>query len=336
MKNKDKKKFKLFDMNRDGKGAVEENTKPTLGFFFKSIFRKFPQLLRLNLLMIFQIIPLLVIALVYFIGEKSPVATNEIFAPMYGIGQIISGPLNSPSLDMSSIQMGVPVLSPVVVCIIIALLVLLAITWGWQNVGATYVLRGLVRGEAVFVFGDFFYGIKRNFKQGFFMGLLDFIFCFVLIVDFMFFNEQSGSFGLDFMYFMILALIIIYFIMRFYIYLLLVTFDLKNFKILKNALIFSILGIKRNILAFLGIVLLVAIHVALIILFVPMGISLPLIVPIVYIMAATSFMAAFAAYPVINKYMIAPYAKENEDDEFMYLKDMGEDDIMNEEEITDN
>ena len=85
LKNKDKKKFKLFDMNRDGKGAVEENTKPTLGFFFKSIFRKFPQLLRLNLLMIFQMIPLLVIALVYFIGEKSPVATNEIFAPMYGI-----------------------------------------------------------------------------------------------------------------------------------------------------------------------------------------------------------------------------------------------------------
>ena len=36
-----------------------------------------------------------------------------------------------------------------------------------------------------------------------------------------------------------------------------VTFDLKIFKIIKNSLIFSLLGIKRNILAFLGIIILV-------------------------------------------------------------------------------
>ena len=321
--NGNKKKFKLFDMNRDGKGAVEENTKPTFAFFFKSIFRKFPQLLRLNLLMIFQIIPVMVVAIVYFLGEKSPVATNVLFAPFYGINQISSAPYDSPLLDMSSIQMGVPVLSPAMIYVIFALLLVLAITWGWQNIGATYVLRGLVRGDAVFVFSDFFYAIKRNLKQGFWLGLMDFIFSLVLIVDFLFFNQQTGSFGLDFMYFMILALIIIYFVMRFYIYLLLITFDLKNFKILKNALIFSILGIKRNILALLGIVLLLAIHFAFILLLVPVGISLPLVIPVVYIMATTAFMAAYAAYPVIDKYMIAPYAAEAEadDEEYIYLKD---------------
>lgn len=326
MKTKNKKKFKLFDMNKDGKGAVEENRKPTFAFFFKSVFRKFPQLLRLNLLMIFQIIPIIVIALVYFIGEKSPVATNVLFAPLYGINQIAPSPYVSPLLDMSSIQMGVPVLSPAVIYVIVGLLLLLAITWGWQNIGATYVLRGLVRGDAVFVFSDFFYAIKRNLKQGFFLGLVDFVFCLVLIVDFLFFNQQAGSFGLDFMYFMILGLIIIYFIMRFYIYLLLVTFDLKSFKILKNSLILAILGIKRNILAFFGIILLVALHVALIILLVPLGISLPIIVPLVYIMAVTAFMSAYAAYPVIDKYMIAPYATESEDDEdYVYFKENKED-----------
>ena len=318
-----KKKFKLFDMNRDGKGAKEEDRKPTFGFFFKLFFRKFSQLLSLNLLMIFQAIPLVVIALVYFIGEKTPTATNILFAPLYGISQISPDPLVSVPLDLSSIQLGLPSISPVMGWIMIGLLLILAITWGWQNVGATYVLRGLVRGDAVFVFSDFFYAIKRNLKQAFFMGLIDFIICAVLTVDFVYFYQQTGSYGFDFMYFMIFALIIIYFIMRFYIYHLLVTFDLKIFKIIKNALIFSILGIKRNILAFFGIVLLTAIHIFLILLLVPLGISLSIVIPMVYFMATTAFMAAYAAYPVIDKYMIKPY-QEN-DDSFIYFKEDTED-----------
>lgn len=329
MENTKKKKFKLFDMNRDGKGAKEESRKPTLGFFFKSFFRKFPQLLSLNLLMIFQIIPIIAVVLIYFIGEKSPTATSVLFAPLYGINKISPVADVAPLLDMSSIQMGMPVISPTMGYVIIALVLVLAVTWGWQNVGATYVLRGLVRGDAVFVFSDFFYAIKRNLKQGFFLGLLDFIFCIVLGIDFFFFYQQTGaSFGVDFMFFMILALIIIYFIMRFYIYLLLVTFDLKNFKILKNALIFTILGIKRNILAFLGIAVLTAIHVALMILLIPFGVSLTIVIPLVYFMATTAFMSAYAAYPIIDKYMIAPYVEEENTEEFIYFKES--------EEATDN
>ena len=102
---------------------------------------------------------------------------------------------------------------------------------------------------------------------------------------------------------------------------LLVTFDLKNLKILKNALIFSILGIKRNIMALLGIALLIALHIGLTILLFPIGITLPMILPIVYAFAATAFMAAYAAYPVIDKYMIAPYAEEEAKDDFVYLTD---------------
>ena len=56
-----KKKFKLFDSNRDGKGVYEqENRKPTLKFFFILVKRKFTQLLQLNLLMLFMVIPFLV------------------------------------------------------------------------------------------------------------------------------------------------------------------------------------------------------------------------------------------------------------------------------------
>lgn len=331
MKKDKNKKFKLFDLNKDGKGAVEESRKPTLGFFFKLFWRKLPNLLQLNLLMIFQFLPILVVVAVYLMGEKSPSATNILFAPLYGINQIASTPDTLPFLDLASIQMGLPVFSPAVTWTVLALFLLLLVTWGWQNVGATYILRGLVRGDAVFTFSDFFYAIKKNLKQGFIIGIIDFAVIATLIVDFIFFYNQTGSFGFDFMYFMIFALAIIYFIMRFYIYMLLVTFDLKTFKIIKNALIFSILGIKRNILAVLGIVLLVALHVSLSIVLLPLGISLPLILPIVYAIATTAFMAAYAAYPTIDKYMIAPYADEKDDEEFIYLKENSDDEPQNDE-----
>lgn len=331
-------------MNRDGKGAVAENRKPTFAFFFKSFFRKFPQLLRLNLLMLLQIIPIVAalavllpeieIMLTYFagdiFGQNSPTVTDLSFAPLYGINQISPSPGMTPMFDMSSLQMGIPVFSPIVRFVALGIFIFYAVTWGWQNIGATYVLRGLVRGDAVFVFSDFFYGIKRNLKQGFFLGLIDFLFCAIIGFNFStFLSMELSSFAEGVMFFMTFALLIIYFIMRFYIYLLLVTFDLKNKKIIKNALIFTILGIKRNLLAALGIIALVAIHLGLILMLVPAGISLPLIVPVVYIMAATAFMSAYAAYPVIDKYMIEPYASKEDEEEFVYLGE-NKDDALDE------
>ncbi len=306
-----KKKFKLFDMNRDGKGVYEqENRKPTFLFFFKLYFRKFSQLLQLNLLMLFMVIPLFVVIAVYFLGDKTPTVTNALYAPLYGINTVINAPDVSGLLDLTSIQMDIPVFSPVMNVVIILMFVFLAVTWGWQNVGAAYVLRGLFRGDAVFVFSDYFYGIKRNFKQAFFLGLIDFVCSAVLILDFLYFYNLTGSFGLDFMYFTIFALALIWIAMRFYLYNMLVTFNLKNFKILKNALIFSVLGIKRNIMGLLGIVALLILHILLCVLMLPYGIAVPVILPFVYIIATIGFIATYCGYPVIEKYMIAPYEEQ--------------------------
>ena len=194
----------------------------------------------------------------------------------------------------------------------------LAITLGWQMTGASYVIRGLFRGDAVFVFSDYFYAIKRNFKQGFLMGLLDFVCLAVLGIDLVYFYNLLGtSFGFDFMFFMIFALMLIYLIMRFYMYNLMITFDLSILKILKNSLIFTVLGLKRNVLALVGLGLLIGIHILLIILLIPMGITIPIILPFVYIMAMCCFIGTYAAYPIIDKHMIEPYqnAQDSLDDE---------------------
>ena len=313
-------------MNKDGKGVNKnEDTRPTFLNFFKNLFRKFPHLLRLNILMVLQIIPLVVIICLYFLGPKSPTMSNVMFAPLFGLDQAAGNAAVSSTLDLSSVQMGLPVFSPAVNITIICLVIVMAVTWGWLNIGATYVLRGLVKGDPVFVFSDFFYAIKKNLKQGIFLGLIDFAISAILLIDFFYLYQQTGSFGFDFMYFAILALMFIWFIMRFYIYNLLITFDIKIFKLLKNAFIFTILGIGRNILAFLGIIILTVLHVFLIILFIPMGISIPIILPFFYLLAATAFMGCYAAYPIIDRYMIAPYVSEKVEEEFIYFKEEKED-----------
>ena len=198
-------------MNRDGKGVyVHEDRKPTLAFFFKLYFRKFTQLLQLNVIMLLMVVPLIVVLFMFLLGEKSPSSTEYLYAPLYGMS--VSAPSLVPVtsvLDLVSLQMDLPVSSPFMNILTICIVVVLAIAWGWLNTGAAYVLRGLFRGDPVFVFSDFFYGVKKNFKQAFFLGLIDFVCIAVLAVDFIYFFNNGGTFGLDFMYFAIFALVYI-------------------------------------------------------------------------------------------------------------------------------
>ena len=312
-KNQKKKIFKFFDLNRDGKGVYEEeNRKPNLKFFFILLWRKFTQLLQLNLLMLLQVFPILGIVLINIFGAKTFNMSETVYAPMYGISKIIDSPALLSRLDVVSKQIEAPLVSPLMLGGMVALGLFLFVTFGWQNIGAAYVLRGLFRGEPVFIFSDFFYGIKKNLKQGLFVGMIDFACVSVLAIDIYFFVTSKSSVMNDIMLGIMVAVAIIYFFMRFYIYQLLITFDMKTIKILKNSLIFSILGIMRNLLAFIGIVIFMAIHLVLILWLLPMGISIPLVLPFIYAPAVITFITVYAAYPVIDKYLIAPYVNETQ------------------------
>ena len=102
--------------------------------------------------------------------------------------------------------------------------------------------------------------------------------------------------------------------MRFYIYLMLVTFDLSTFKIYKNALIFTILGIKRNLMAVLGILALVAVNALLFIMLRPFNIVVPAILPVFYLLPSITLLTTYGAYPVIEKYMIKTVPADDNDD----------------------
>ena len=308
---KDTKKkigFNPFDMNRDGKGVEKgEDTTPNLKFFFKQFGRKFSKIISLNILMIFQVIPLIICLYMYFVASPTtPTQYYPEYAALFGIQEASSTAVGSVNLSLFSFQLGLPTYNTYVYWVIGALLVFLLVTYGWQKVGSIYVTRGLVNGDSTFVFSDYFYAIKKNLKQGFVLGLIDCLIMFVLAFDIYYFYTSPQSALTDFMYVMIIALIILYTIFRFYIYLLIITFNIKLSKAIKNAFIFTVLGIKRNLLALLGLLLVTAFAVSLIVIFLPMGLGVTIVLPLIYYLGVCAFIYTYAAYPVIKKYMIDP------------------------------
>ena len=300
------RKFKLFDMNRDGPG-VSKDEKPFVPNFWsmpKFYFRNFTRILSLNFLMLPMLLIPLALVYMFIIAPTTPSETSVLYTTLYGSHVLGESTVWGSLLNVYGIQLNLPTFSPAVIWVMLGLGAVLAIIWGWVNVGATYCTRNMLKGDPVFMTSDFFYAIKRNFWQGLLLGLIDFGILAILIFDFAYFSKIGGTFMIDFFYYAICALCIIYFFMRFYIYLMLVTFDIKTKKIFKNALIFSILGIGRNMISVFGIAVLIALNFALIALLWPLGVVAPLILPLIYLLPSINLLISYGAYPVIEKYMI--------------------------------
>jgi len=128
------------------------------------------------------------------------------------------------------------------------------------------------------MWSDFWYAVKRNLKQGILLGILDLVVSFLMVFNLRYYyGGLNGGFAGGIMFYLSLAMLILWFYMRFYMYLLLVTFDLSIPKILKNALIFSIIGFKRNFMATLGILVLLLLNYMVFVYVQPLGIVLPLV-----------------------------------------------------------
>ena len=301
--------YRLFNGRRDDlPDAKPEDNTPTFRNFFRIFGRRFWKLITLNLLMLPMVIPILIAVMIYLYAARTPIASDPVFAPVYGASIIRHSPATSLLLDLFGAPRNVIAYHSVGVYVGIGICALfLLLTFGIQNVGSAYVLRGLVRGDPVFVFSDYFYGIKKNWKQGALLGALDFLILFLFGFDILFSYGRLGSFWNNVMFYLLCALSVLYMLMRFYLYLLQITFRLSIRKILKNALIFTTLGIKRNLMAMLGVGLLIGINALLVFAFGSVNIVIPLILPVLYFLPVTAFITTYAAYPVIDRYMIEPF-----------------------------
>ncbi|MBQ3064616.1 MAG: DUF624 domain-containing protein [Clostridia bacterium] len=310
-----KKKWNLYEFfsgGKDGKGVKKQDkiTDFNVINFFKLYFRNFGRIVQLNFLFLFGNFPIFfyLFARSGNISLKSLAATNVLYSSFHGV---MTGGNTTPVTAALNGILGYRTINYVptnAVYVLMALSLLVIFTFGFVNVGTAYIIRNMLKSEPIFLLSDFFYAIRRNWKQALVFGMMDFAICALLVYDVIFFYYNIGSFFSNVCFYVSLFIAFLYFIMRFYIYPMMVTFDLSIFKMIKNAFIFAIVGIKRNILAVLGMVLFLVLCYALLLTYVPLG----LLTPILLIFGTLAFIAIYAAYPKIKEIMIDPYYKEED------------------------
>ena len=310
---KNNKRFKMLSIARDGKG-LSKKPENRSGFkrFFRTLFDNFGKIVSVNIFMVLGNFPL-----IFLIAVLSGYTKIPALIPMTDVFQNLDGiiaadgitPFKMTLYAVEGLQNSILVSTPLTY-VFYALSALLLFTFGLVNVGTAYILRNIAMGEPVFVWADFWYAVKQNWRQALPFGALD-----VLINALLIYNVYTLSVGVDFMASMLfwsnIIIFALYFCMRFYIYVQMLTFKLSVFKILKNSLIFSLLGFKRNILAVLGVAFGLLLELAL--LFGFGGILMPFAIaaPLAVLFSVFAYMKVYAAYFKIEEIMITPYKKEH-------------------------
>jgi len=298
---KKKSRFNPFTRyGKDGAGIeIEENLieNPNLKNFFKLFTRKFREICTLNLYYVFGNFPIFfaMFALSGYVSMTSTAPYHQVFAPLRGVLKFESSAVSAALGNIFGIEAQITV-NTTATYIFYALTALIFLTFGLVNVGVTFNMRNLICAEPVFMWSDFWYAIKRNLRQAIIFGIIDLALTLLLAWDVFYCYHNLGPTMVNVMFYFTLFGAVIYFFMRFYIYLMMVTYDLSLFKLIKNGLIFSLLGFKRNIMAMLGIVVILAMNYVLLSVYIPIGI----IIPFIFLFGAGTFISAYAAYPKIK------------------------------------
>ncbi len=194
---------------------------------------------------------------------------------------------------------------------------------GPATAGMTYVLRNFSREEHAFVWLDFKDAAFKNFKQSFIVALINFLGFGVLICSDFYYGSVYLKIDSPSLFHLLpfavsMFATVIFLFMQYYLYIMIVTFDLNLKQLYKNALIFAFYGFPKNLITTLCIGLCslfiidirgttVAIGEGAVPVFIS---TLGILLLITIFFSLTAFIAVFNAYSIIDKVMIAPYAEE--------------------------
>ncbi len=325
MGNSDKKGFRLFNrFQRDSRGLSKSKADSGFGFkrFFTTFRDSFNKIMFCNIFMVLGNFPV-----IFIIAALSGYTQAEAYLPMHDIFQNLSAHFFTEAPSASSMvfyaleglqnQILVPTTTTYVFYGIGALTLF---TFGLVNVGTAYILRNIAMGEPTFVWSDFWYAIKRNWKQALPFGIIDIAINAILLINiYSMYVDMSTSTTANLftstMFWSNIVIFILYFVMRFYIYIQMVTFKLSILKIIKNSLIFAALGIKRNAIALLAIILLIITEISLLFGFGGILVSIAVALPLLILFSGFAYIKVYAAYYKIKEVMIDPYKEEHPDPE---------------------
>lgn len=250
--------------------------------FFMIFFRKIRQFVLLNWIYLIMTLPVFVILFLI-----SGVISNHL------IGEIS----NKSTAFMEFL-----------IRTVTAILFLVLLGGGPAMAGASYVTRNFSRENHVYLWSDFITEVSKNFKQTTFVVLTDIpIFC-VFVIAYIFYGK-TPIVGNVIQYLLILVYVLFVF-MHFYIYQIIVTFDMKLKNIYYNAFLFAIGRLPQNLFV---LVIVILIHMGGIMIGFQSGLmmSVMILLECTFLVAFSIFFVNYNVNSAIEKYMMK---KETKDD----------------------
>ena len=287
-----------YNYNKPGKG-VDPNApkKHPILMFWELLGRKFFNYMLLNIMYFIVLMPIIILIYALFYGWLATLSSYDsetfvsiLFELFATLVNYVPSFLHAPA-------------------IVISILI-----YGPLTCGLIYIFRNYAREEHAFI-SDFFTKAKENWKQGLFFGILDILLITVLIVNVIYSSIVSAdTFGVQLfstiVKYLTIVLFVFYTFMRNYIYQMIVTAELSIRAILKNAWLFAILGLGRNIIVLIGTV--AALFVAMFLHPMVEVICVPLIA-----LSFINFLSVYTTYPIIEKYIIKPAKAAEEERRLM-------------------
>lgn len=196
------------------------------------------------------------------------------------------------------------------------------VTYGLGEVGLANVTRNIAREKHSFGSQDFFDTIKKNWKQGLGVGIINLIVTALLIFDIWYFFSSKGTMATIFVG-IAFFLLFCFTVMKYYIPFLTITFSLKLKQIYKNSFRFVFLNLPRNLIIFFSLLALGAIMVVAVLYGGHLGVALTTMLLIFVYPSFRAFLIQFTIFDCIRKFMIDPYYEEHPEADIQKRLDLG-------------
>lgn len=218
--------FSFMDPNRDGPGVPKDAPpKPRIKVFFEVYFRKFWNLILLNML--------------YFVFNL----------PALIPGFFISGCLLQKFLLQDEASATDIKTFYIIFAVAVFMTCMSLVTIGPVQAGFTYVLRNYSREEHAFIWWDFKQAAKKNLKQSLIVSAVDMVLTLLLAIDINFYyNPGEKGIVPNILSTAVLILVFLFLMMHMYIYPMMVTFKLSIKQLYKNAFMLSMAKFIPNLL----------------------------------------------------------------------------------------
>lgn len=212
--------------------------------------------------------------------------------------------------------------------LVYSLLSIPVITIGLSNAGLTNVARNTARDKHSFGLSDFWDTIKANWRQALPVGIINTIIYILLIFDIYFFYVSSYGILSPIGMGISIALLVVFYIMNFYIWTMMITFDFTIKQIFSNSFRFVFLNMKNNLICVVCMALSTAFFVGV---FAALSYFKDIIFgAIITVMLSSVLLPLFkfliiqyCVFPSIKKYVIDPYYEEHPDEDIEKRRNLG-------------